>query len=118
VDYEQLLNATGEIVSRSSQHRQSLVHDHFHTLTVLCERPLVRERFERLMQTLPSSIWRAKGFVRFTDSDEQWMFQLVLDDFAIEWIDLLPEPPEHVVFIGRDFDREALQSALQQCAVS
>ena len=118
VDYDQLLNATGEIVSSSPQQRRPSVHDHFHTLTVLCERPLVRERFERLMRTLPSSIWRAKGFVRFLNSDEQWMFQLVLGDFAIEWIDLLPEPPEHVVFIGKDFDRTALQSALQYCAVS
>jgi G3E family GTPase len=68
------------------------------------------------MHTLPQTVWRAKGFVRFTDSAEQWMFQSVLGDFAIEWIDLLPEPPEHVVFIGKDFDREALRQALVNCA--
>ena len=33
----------------------------------------------------------------------------------MEWIDLLPEPPEHVVFIGKGFDRDALQQALLAC---
>jgi G3E family GTPase len=89
------------------------IHDHFHTLTILCEQPFVREQFEHVMRTLPPTVWRAKGFVRFADSDEQWMFQYVLGDFALEWLDLLPEPPEHVVFIGKGFSREALAEALR-----
>ena len=92
------------------------VHDHFHTLTHLCDAPLVRERFEAFMRGLPDTVWRAKGFVRFTDSDEQWMFQFVAGQLDMEWLDLLPEPPEHVVFIGKGFDREALRSKLQDCA--
>ena len=56
--------------------------------------------------------------MRFTDSDEQWMFQFIAGDFAIEWIDLLPEPPEHVVFIGKEFDRERLHAALLACAIA
>ena len=118
MDYDQLLTAAREITPRSHQRNQTPVHDHFHTLTVLCERPFKRARFESLMRTLPSSIWRAKGFVRFTDSDEQWMFQSVLGDFAIDWIDLLPEPPEHVVFIGKDFDHAMLHEAVLACASS
>lgn len=116
VDYARVLSMTGEVTPPSSRPRQISAHDHFHTLTVLCETPLVRERFEALMRTLPSSIWRAKGFVRFTDSNEQWMFQSVMGDFAMEWLDLLPEPPEHVVLIGKDFDREAVRRALLACA--
>jgi G3E family GTPase len=118
MDYDQLLSRTGEISSPVLPHRCPPVHDHFHTLTVLCDTPLVRERFETLMRTLPETVWRAKGFVRFDDSDEQWMFQSVLGDFAIEWIDLLPEPPEHVVFIGKSFDRRALRRAVLSCSAS
>lgn len=118
IDYDQLLSRTGEISPPVLPHRRVLVHDHFHTLTVLCDTPLVRERFETLMRMLPETVWRAKGFVRFDGSDEQWMFQSVLGDFAIEWIDLLPEPPEHVVFIGKGFDRVALQRAVISCAAS
>lgn len=116
MDYDLLLGQHGEIVAPRARQRSAPVHDHFHTLTLLCETPLVRERFEAVMQSLPPTVWRAKGFVRFIDSGEQWMFQSVLGDFAIEWIDLLPEPPEHVVFIGNGFDREALRRALLGCA--
>jgi G3E family GTPase len=118
MDYPRLFQAEGEISASPVSPRHSLVHDHFHTLTALCETPFVRERFEQFMRALPQTVWRAKGFVRFTDSDEQWMFQSLLGDFAIEWIDLLPEPPEHVVFIGKDFDREALWQALLNCATT
>jgi G3E family GTPase len=118
MDYDLVLDRKGTVARPTAQHRQARVHDHFHTLTVLCQAPLVRERFERLIRSLPPTIWRAKGFVRFTDSDEQWMFQFIAGDFAIEWIDLLPEPPEHVVFIGKEFDRERLHAALLACAVA
>jgi G3E family GTPase len=116
MDYNLVLDREGESTRPAAQHHQAPVHDHFHTLTVLCEAPLVRERFEHLIRSLPPTVWRAKGFVRFTNSDEQWMFQFIAGDFAIEWIDLLPEPPEHVVFIGKEFDRETLQGALLACA--
>ncbi len=116
MDYNLVLDREGESTRPAAQHHQAPVHDHFHTLTVLCEAPLVRERFEHLIRSLPPTVWRAKGFVRFINSDEQWMFQFIAGDFAIEWIDLLPEPPEHVVFIGKEFDREMLRGALLACA--
>jgi G3E family GTPase len=112
VDYARLLQRSEEITRPLTCIPSAPVHDHFHTLTVLCEQPFVRERFEQCMGTLPPTVWRAKGFVRFTDSEEQWMFQYVMGELALEWIDLLPEPPEHVVFIGKDFPREALSAAL------
>ena len=118
MDYDRILAQKGELtrpVQPAAHSQQAAVHDHFHTLTHVCQAPLVRERFEALMRTLPANIWRAKGFVRFTDSDEQWMFQYVAGDFDMEWLDLLPEPPEHVVFIGKDFDRHALREALIAC---
>ena len=118
MDYDLVLDREGEVSRPTAQHRQAPVHDHFHTLTVLCRAPLVRERFERLMRSLPPSVWRAKGFVRFPESTEQWMFQFVAGDFAIEWLDLLPEPPEHVVFIGKEFDRVKLREAVLACEVT
>ena len=116
MEYDRLLGKAGEVTRPAARHHQAPVHDHFHTFTFLCQAPLVRERFEHLMRTLPPTVWRAKGFVRFTDSDEQWMFQSVAGDFAMEWIDLLPEPPEHVVFIGKGFDRAGLRDAFLACA--
>ena len=115
MDYDRILTKEGELTRPAEHTHEASVHDHFHTMTHLCETPLVRERFESLLRSLPSNIWRAKGFVRFTDSDEQWMFQYVAGEFDMEWFDLLPEPPEHVVFIGNGFDRDALREALTSC---
>jgi G3E family GTPase len=112
VDYARLLRTPGEVTRVPTRTPAAPVHDHFHTMTLLCEQPFVREQFEQVMRTLPPTVWRAKGFVRFTDSDEQWMFQYVLGDFAMEWIDLLPEPPEHIVVIGKGFSRDALSATL------
>jgi G3E family GTPase len=118
MDYDRVLRKPGELTRSLVQPRQAPVHDHFHTLTVLCEQPFLRGRFEQCMRSLPSSIWRAKGFVRFTDSPEQWMFQYVAGELVLEWLDLLPEPPEHVVFIGKAFDRQGVRDALSACALS
>ena len=118
MDYTQLLLRDGEVAQPRTVSHHAPLHDHFHTMTCLCETPLVRERFEQMMRSLPESVWRAKGFVRFTDSDEQWMFQFVNGEFDMEWLDLLPEPPEHVVFIGKGFDRAALQNRLLACAAT
>lgn len=114
--YARLLSHTGELSHSVAPVHQIAVHDHFHTLTFLCEHSFVREQFEHYIRSLPSTVWRAKGFVRFTDSSEQWMFQFVNGDFAIEWIDLLPEPPDHLVIIGKGFDRETLRNALVACS--
>ena len=119
MDYARLLDRAGNLDRHRAEDRatpRAGVHDHFHTLTHLCGAPLVRARFETFMRGLPDTVWRAKGFVRFTDSDEQWMFQFVAGQLDMEWLDLLPEPPEHVVFIGKGFDRDALRSMLQDCA--
>ena len=118
MDYDRILAASGDIVRPPQSRQPSPAHDHFHTLTHLCDARLDRARFEALMRTLPPSVWRAKGFVRFTDSQEQWMFQYVAGELDMEWLDLLPEPPEHVVFIGKGFDREALHAALLACGES
>jgi G3E family GTPase len=114
--YARLLGHRGELSRPVAHAHPAVVHDHFHTFTFLCQHPFVRERFEQCVRALPPTVWRAKGFVRFTDSSEQWMFQFVNGDFAIEWIDLLPEPPDHLVIIGKGFNREELQNALLACA--
>ena len=113
--YARLLGHKGELSRPVAHAHPAVVHDHFHTFTFLCQHPFVRERFEQCVRALPPTVWRAKGFVRFTDSSEQWMFQFVNGDFAIEWIDLLPEPPDHLVIIGKGFNREELQDALLAC---
>jgi G3E family GTPase len=115
IDFARVLGQQGEITLPPHRFRQAPAHDHFHTLTYVCPEPFARQPFVDFMHTLPESVWRAKGFVRFDDSEEQWMFQYASAEFAMEWVDLLPEPPEHVVFIGNSLDRNALLAALTAC---
>src|SRR5438093_12225773 len=117
MEYDRLLGKAGEVTRPAARHHQAPVHDHFHTFTFLCQAPLVRERFEHLMRTLPPTVWRAKCFVRFTDSDEQWMFQSVAGYFAMVRSELLPVTPVHVVCIGKGFNRAGLRNASMDVAV-
>ena len=115
IDFARVLGQPGEITLPPRRFRQAPAHDHFHTLTYVCPEPFTRQPFIDFMNTLPESVWRAKGFVRFDDSEEQWMFQYASAELAMEWVDFLPEPPEHVVFIGNGLDRGALLAALTAC---
>lgn len=115
IDFAKVISRKGEMTFSPRHFRHAPAHDHFHTLTYICPEPFARKPFIDLMHTLPESVWRAKGFVRFDDSEEQWMFQYASGEFAMEWVDLLPEPPEHVVFIGSGFDRDSLLAALTAC---
>lgn len=48
----------------------------FTTFTFECAEPLIRDRFEEAIQSLPPAIWRAKGFVSFDDG-QRLVFQKV-----------------------------------------
>ena len=115
MDYRTILSKREKSTRSRVRQDNPPLHDHFHTQTVLCKAPMIRQRFENMLQKQPKTIWRAKGFVRFTDSEEQWMFQFVGGDYYMEWVDLLPEPQEHIVFIGKQLDRVSIEAKLRYC---
>ena len=115
MDYRTILSRRDKSTQSRVRRDNTSLHDHFHTQTILCGAPMIRERFENMLKKLPKTIWRAKGFVRFTDSEEQWMFQFVGGDYDMEWVDLLPEPQEHIVFIGKQLDRVSIETKLRYC---
>jgi G3E family GTPase len=65
-----------------------------------------RAAVERFFRGLPDAVWRAKGFLRLDG-------EACLIQYALGQLEITPAPPrthEHVVFIGRAMDREALAS--------
>ena len=93
-------------------------HQHqleFESLAFSSDKAFSRDCFECFADSLPASVIRAKGFVRFSDSAQLFNF------VAGRW-DL--EPFEagrtELVFIGKNIaaEKEAIVSALNKCAVN
>ena len=115
MDFSRLVGHQGEVLHLPGMDTPAPDHAHFHSYTYACPGPLLPERFMELLQTLPETIWRAKGFVRFTDPTKQWLFHYDGEEVGIGEVSLQPQPPDHLVFIGNGFAPEDLAVALARC---
>jgi G3E family GTPase len=97
-------------------------HDHEHgdealphsaaTFFLPLNEPVERGAFERFLGTLPASVFRAKGFVRFTESPEQiHTFQQVRDQSELLLLPLedAPAVATGLVFIGPQLDEARIR---------
>jgi cobalamin biosynthesis protein CobW len=80
--------------------------------------PFVRSQFEAFLESLPKTVYRAKGLVRFTDSEWSALFNFTCGRAEFEWRE--PAGPDFVgsaVFIGAGVDahRETLSRQLDAC---
>ena len=102
-------------------HEHNHAHDHHHddelphaasTLFLPLAAPVERSVFQRFLGSLPSSVFRAKGFIRLAESPEQLhTFQQVRDQSELL---LLPlengaELPAGLVFIGPRLDEKRIR---------
>jgi G3E family GTPase len=105
------------------QHDETCDHDHDHakdddlphaasTLFLPLNAPLERTAFQRFLGALPTSVFRAKGFIRLTDApDKLHTFQQVRDQAELL---LLPlenndEIATGLVFIGPQLDEDRIR---------
>ena len=75
--------------------------------------PVERAAFQRFLGTLPASVFRAKGFVRFTESPDQvHTFQQVRDQAELLLLPLeeAPDVATGLVFIGPQLDEERIRA--------
>ena len=94
-------------------------HDHDHALPHSASTfflplagPVERDAFQRFLGTLPTSVFRAKGFVRFNDSPEQvHTFQQVREqaELLILPLDDAPDVATGLVFIGPQLDETRIR---------
>jgi G3E family GTPase len=115
MDFSQIVGHQGDVLHVPDMDTPAPPHAHFHSYTYVCPGPLVPEQFVTLIQSLPQTIWRAKGFVRFTNPAKQWLFHYDGEEVGIGEVSLWPQPPDHLVFIGHGFEHEALAAALIKC---
>ncbi|WP_216827786.1 CobW family GTP-binding protein [Alkalihalobacterium elongatum] len=74
--------------------------------------PISHEKFEQFISTLPTSIYRIKGFIRFKESNLLYSFQYTNGQPI-----LLPDMmdyPTTLVFIGTKIDQKQLQQTLME----
>ena len=75
------------------------------------------DKFQLFLQNLPSSIFRAKGFLKISETKENYLFHLIANRFTLEPIERTVHEGNELVFIGKGFDKDELLSALDNCVV-
>mgnify|MGYP005843959097 CR=1 FL=1 len=87
----------------------------FQSFSYVTECPLDERMFRQLLPSLPASVFRAKGFVRF-DTDT-YLFNYVVGRSDFE---AFPAEKTQLVFIGRELerDRDPILMQLRSCEVS
>ena len=95
------------------------VHSHYQTFSFTSDKPLHPLRFQEFVNTqIPTSIYRAKGFVDLGTKghERKYIYQLVGTRAEITWDNWHDQTPEtRLVFIGQNADESAILAALSAC---
>jgi G3E family GTPase len=94
-------------------------HEHgFSSVSFIGEGTMDPDRFQRFLEGLPEGVFRAKGFLRLPQNPDPFTFHLVGRRFTLEETPAGRESSCRLVFIGTNFDREALLGDLRSCLVN
>ena len=89
-------------------------YDHVVVHTHFFGQPVPRFEFEQLFRSLPAEIYRAKGIVRFLESEGQMMFQFAYRELEI--IPIRPQKPVNdvAVVMGENFSASEVEEQLRK----
>ncbi|WP_373545903.1 GTP-binding protein [Chamaesiphon sp.] len=97
-------------------HSNHLDNDGFVSIAFESDRPFDVKKFETFLQThLPSEVFRAKGILWFTNSEDRHIFQLSGARFNLNGEPWQSSPKNQLVFIGRNLDADNLRQHLTDC---
>ncbi|CAH1692469.1 GTPase, G3E family [Hyphomicrobiales bacterium] len=92
-------------------------HDGFESLVLTLDHAVDPERFARWLETLPTTIFRAKGFVRFVGNEVPVVVHVVGARRSVESAPAgVATAGVALVVIGHDLSRHELQDGLVNCA--
>lgn len=95
-----------------SRHHHS--HSHVMAYTHFFERAVDSHAFEEFVSKLPQEIYRAKGILSFSDTSSRFLFQYAYREMDFVKITPKGEVPDVAVFIGENFSKDVVRSALLQ----
>ncbi|MED4532729.1 GTP-binding protein [Metabacillus fastidiosus] len=111
INLEQIQGGT---VQEKKSHEQVHVHNHLHIRTYVhsFSRSVDLNQFENFLKTMPDTIYRIKGYMKFRHSDNTYLFQ-----YSYGMPLYLKEPvtmKNILVFIGENLDHELLKTELNR----
>lgn len=106
------MNAGESGHSGSHHHHHHHSHDHVMAYTHFFEHAVDSGAFEQFVSKLPAEVYRAKGILSFSDTASRFMFQFAYREMDFVKITPKGEVPDVAVFIGENFSKEAVRSAL------
>jgi G3E family GTPase len=100
----------------NDDHSGAHVHHHLHlrTFTQKLDRPLDRIAFEKWLKTLPSRIYRGKGFVQLTETPGLFLFQYAYGEPMFTRFNIEKPYEPVLVLIGDEMDHEKMREELDQ----
>lgn len=102
------------------RHRDQVTTGHghrFHYVSFSTSAPIDADRFQAVLKSLPTGVFRAKGFLHLAGVDPIHVFHLVGQRFTLDEAAGAPRRTR-LVFIGTDFDGDALLGQLEACATT
>ncbi|MBO1514528.1 CobW family GTP-binding protein [Metabacillus bambusae] len=99
------------------QHEQAHVHDALHMRTIVhtFSKRIDLERFEQFLKDMPDTIYRIKGYISFTHSQDTFLFQYSygMPLYMKEQMKM----KNTLVFIGENLDHQKLRAELESLEV-
>jgi len=104
-------------MNKKKQHEQAHVHKHLHLRSYVhtFAHPIDLEKFEDFLREMPDTIFRIKGYIRFSHSKESFLFQ-----YSYGMPLYMKEPvnrKQTLVFIGENLDHSMLQKQLNTLVI-
>ncbi|RTE10167.1 CobW family GTP-binding protein [Paenibacillus whitsoniae] len=108
-------NKQFHVLSNHGKHHHT--HNHVMVYTHYFDHPIDHEKFEKLFGQLPKEVYRAKGILQFTKSEDRFLFQYAYREMEIVKLDKQQEVQNVAVFIGEHFDKEQVDKAIRELTI-
>jgi G3E family GTPase len=94
--------------------KQHHTHNHVMVYTHYFDKPIDHKKFEKLFSQLPSEVYRAKGILRFTKSEDRYLFQYAYRELEIVKLNTQQEAQTVAVFIGEHFNKDQVDQVIRE----
>jgi G3E family GTPase len=101
-------------------HRHPAGHSHattdgFASLSFQSDKAFALDAFQRFLDQLPDTVFRAKGLLSVDRSDKRYVFHLVGKRFSLDEAEWAGAAKNKLVLIGRNLEPQRLREQLQAC---